>query len=125
MPKAHREYLEWTPSRIIAWAGKIGPDCAQAVETIIAGRQHPEQGYRSALGVIRLAKGYTDARVNAACRRAVTLDVCAFRSIKSILQTGKDQEAVEALPAGAPAVHHANVRGSGYYAVEGTVPHAE
>jgi len=125
MPKAHREYLEWTPSRIIAWAGKIGPDCARAVETIIAGRQHPEQGYRSALGVIRLAKGYTDTRVNAACRRAVTLDVCAFRSIKSILQTGKDQESVAALPAGVPAVHHANVRGAGYYATEGTVLHAE
>jgi transposase len=125
MPKAHREYLEWTPSRIIAWAGKIGPDCARAVETIIAGRQHPEQGYRSALGVIRLAKGYTDTRVNAACRRAVTLDVCAFRSIKSILQTGKDQEATAEIPAGAPTVHHANVRGSGYYATEGTVPHAE
>ena len=125
MPKAHREYLEWTPSRIIAWAGKIGPDCARAVEAIIAGRQHPEQGYRSALGVIRLAKGYTDTRVNAACRRAVTLDVCAFRSIKSILQTGKDQESVEELLAGVPTVHHANVRGAGYYATEGTVLHVE
>ena len=125
MPKAHREYLEWTPSRIIAWAGKIGPDCALAVDTIIASRQHPEQGYRAALGVIRLAKGYTDTRVNAACRRAIALDVCAFRSIKSILQTGKDQEAVEALPSGVPAAHHANVRGSGYYATEGTVLHAE
>jgi len=125
MPKAHREYIEWTPSRIIAWAGKIGPDCALAVETIIASRQHPEQGYRSALGIIRLAKGYTETRVNAACRRALVLDVCALRSIKSILQTGKDRDAMEDLPAGAPAVHHANVRGAGYYATEGTVLHAE
>jgi transposase len=125
MPKAHREYLEWTPSRIIAWAGKIGPDCALAVESLVASRQHPEQGYRAALGIIRLSKGYGDSRLNAACRRAVALDVCAFRSIKSILQTGKDQEAVEALPAGAPAVPHANVRGAGYYAAEGSVPHAE
>jgi transposase len=118
MPKAHRDYVEWTPSRIIAWAGKIGPDCALAVDAIIASRQHPEQGYRSALGIIRLAKGYTDTRVNAACRRAMALDVCAFRSIKSILQTGKDQESVEDIPAGIPAVQHANVRGSGYYATE-------
>lgn len=125
MPKAHRQYLEWTPSRIIAWAGKIGPDCARAVEAIIASRQHPEQGYRSALGVIRLAKGYGDARLNAACLRALTLDVCTFRSISSILRTGKDQEAVEAVRAGTPAVHHINVRGAGYYAEEGTVPHAE
>jgi hypothetical protein len=53
----------------------------------------------------------------------MALDVCAFRSIKSILQTGKDQEAVDDIPAGIPSVQHANVRGSGYYATE--VLHAE
>jgi len=125
MPKAHREYLEWTPSRILTWAGKIGPDCALAAESLIVSRQHPEQAYRSALGIIRLAKGYTDARVNAACRRAMTLDVCSFRSIQSILKTGKDQEEAKPAPVGVPSVHHKNVRGSGYYATEGTVPHAE
>ena len=125
MPKAHREYLEWTPSRIIAWAGKIGPECARAVESIIDSRQHPEQGYRAALGTIRLAKGYSDARLNAACRRALTLNVCSFQSIKSILQTGKDQEVAGDIPAGVPAVHHSNVRGAGYYAKEGMVSNVE
>ena len=125
MPRAHREHLAWTPSRIIEWAGKIGPDCALAVEQIVASRQHPEQGYRSALGLIRLAADYTGTRVNAACRRARTLEVCTYQSIKSMLHTGKDQEAAEAASSAAPAVHHANVRGAGYYAMEGTAPHAE
>ena len=95
------------------------------MESIIDSRQHPEQGYRAALGTIRLAKGYSDARLNAACRRALTLNVCSFQSIKSILQTGKDQEVAGDIPAGVPAVHHSNVRGAGYYAKEGMVSNVE
>ena len=131
MPRAHREYLAWTPSRILHWAGTIGPHCAQAVQRIIDSRPHPEQGYRAALGIIRLAKGYTPARVDAACRRAVALDLCRYQSIKSMLKSGKD---LEPLPTDAPALrlcqdHHQNVRGSEYYAnpqqEERPVAHAE
>ncbi|MEI6150038.1 MAG: IS21 family transposase [bacterium] len=125
MPKAHQQYLAWTPSRIIDWAGNIGPDCGRAVALIIAGRRHPEQGYRAALGIVRLSKGYGDTRVNAACRRAITLDVCAYPSIKSILKTGMDLAPAQDLPTGAPVVYHANVRGADYYAAEGTVAHVE
>jgi transposase len=118
MPRAHREHLAWTPSRIIHWAGTLGPHCAQVVQQIIDSRPHPEQGYRAALGIIRLAKGYTASRVNAACRRALALDVCRYQSIKSILKSGKD---LEPLPTATPAVslyaaHHQNVRGAEYYA---------
>ena len=131
MPRAHREYLAWTPSRIIHWAGTLGPHCAQAVQQIIDTRPHPEQGYRAALGIIRLAKGYAAARVDAACRRALALDVCRYQSIKSILQSGKD---LEPLPTDPPVVgpcrtHHQNVRGPEYYAEkhqeERPVAHAE
>jgi len=118
MPKAHQKYLEWSPSRIIEWARKIGPDCAQAVEHIIENRPHPEQGYRASLGIIRLAKRYTDQRVNAACRRALQLNVCQYRSIQSILKNNLDQEALPDIHAvSAPcAKHHQNVRGAAYYA---------
>ena len=118
MPRAHREYLAWTPSRIIHWAGTIGPHCAQAVQQIIDSRPHPEQGYRAALGIIRLAKGYAAPRVDAACQRALALDVCRYQSIKSILKSGKDLEPLLA-DATAPALcraHHQNVRGPEYYA---------
>ncbi len=120
MPKAHREHLEWTPSRLIQWAGKIGPNCAQAVEHILTTRRHPEQGYRPCLGILRLSKGYSDARMEAACRRALVMDVCSYRSIKSILKNGKDQEA---LPGdGAELMSctqvHENVRGKNYYQQE-------
>jgi len=122
MPKAHREHLDWTPSRIIRWAGEIGPNCATVAEEIIQSRQHPEQGYRACLGIVRLSKSYEYSRVDAACRRALIFHVCSYRSIKSILQTGKDREA---LPGEQPVLaacrsHHQNVRGRNYYAGQET-----
>ena len=118
MPKAHREHLQWTPSRIIRWAGKIGPHCATVAEQIIQSRQHPQQGYRACLGIIRLSKSYEFSRVEAACRRALALDVCSYQSIKSILKTNKDREALhEEYPVVMSCnIHHHNVRGGNYYA---------
>jgi len=122
MPKAHRAHLEWSPSRIIRWAGKIGPWCAALARRIIESRDHPEQGYRACLGIIRLSKSYEPSRVEAACRRALALDVCSYRSIHSILKSGKDREA---LPDEEPVRnvctrHHQNVRGAEYYALAET-----
>lgn len=117
MPKAHREQLAWTPSRIISWAGKTGPYCRQVAEKIIASREHPEQGYRACLGIIRLGKDYELSRIEAACQRALALDICSYRSIKSILKNGKDREALpeQGLQLQACHSHHQNVRGKDYY----------
>ena len=117
MPKAHRKHLEWSPSRIIHWAATTGPHCAEVVKQIIESRPHPEQGYRSCLGIMRLTKGYGAARVEAASHRALMLEVCSYQSIKSILKTGKDSEPV---PTDEPAPtrcdrDHPNVRGKDYY----------
>jgi transposase len=118
MPKAHRKHAEWTPSRLIQWAAKIGPHCGRAAEQIITSRPHPEQGYRSCLGIMRLSRGYTPERVEAACRRALALEVCSYQSIKSILTSGKDSEPLPGDGAELMAyeAHHANVRGKAYYA---------
>ena len=103
-----------------SWAGTIGPHCAKVAAQIIKSRQHPEQGYRACLGIMRLSKGYSEPRVEAACRRALAMDVCSYRSIKSILKTGKDSEP---LPGDGAALmtcdrHHRNVRGKDYYNTE-------
>ena len=73
MPKAHRAHQEWSPSRRVRWGATIGPETATLVEQILASRPHPEQGYRSCLGLLRLAKRFGPARLNAACARAVAL----------------------------------------------------
>ena len=73
MPESHRRHAEWTPSRITGWAGKTGPSTAALVAAILASRPHPEQGYRAALGIIRLAGRHGAGRVEAACARALHL----------------------------------------------------
>ncbi len=69
MPESHRRHLQWTPIRMIAWAEKIGPACANVVKRILLERRYPEQGFRSCLGILRLGKSYTNDRLEAACHR--------------------------------------------------------
>lgn len=114
-PKAHQKYLQWTPGRIIQWADKTGPHCRQAIQEILEKYPHPEQGYRSCLGIMRLGKALGEARLEAACRRALHHATCSYRSIKSILQNRLDEQPLERdLPLVSPA--HENVRGGQYYA---------
>jgi transposase len=113
-PKSHQKYLEWTPGRIVQWAQKTGPSCAQLVRQIMESRPHPEQGFRSCLGIIRLGKADGQERLEAACRRALHFGTCSYRSVESILQRRLDQEPLEEeLPLNSPA--HVNVRGREYY----------
>ena len=113
-PKSHQRYLEWTPSRILEWVKTIGPDCAKVVEKIMADRPHPEQGFRSALGIIRLGKAVGRDRLEAACRRALHFGTCSFTSVNSILQHNLETRPLEqGLPLPSPV--HENLRGSPYY----------
>ena len=123
MPKAHQKSLEWTPSRLIHWAGTIGPHSAQMVEKILQGRPHPEQGYRSALGLMRLAKTYTEERLEAACRRALKHHLHGYKHVLSILKARLDQQPQESadIEQQPPCpLHHENIRGAAYYATETT-----
>jgi transposase len=113
-PKAHQRHLQWTPGRIVQWAAQTGPCCARVVEEILASRPHPEQGFRSCLGIIRLGKGAGQPRLEAACRRALHFKTCSYSSIKSILERHLEHQPLEQeLPLTSPA--HENVRGGPYY----------
>lgn len=113
-PKAHQKYLQWTPSRMIDWAKDVGPECAQVVEKILHDRPHPEMGFRSCLGIIRLAKALGAPRMEAACRRAWHFGTCSYTSIKSILDKKLDALPLDQeLPLPSPT--HPNLRGGSYY----------
>jgi transposase len=120
MPTAHRHYVEWPPQRLIRWAADSGGGTARVVETILASRPHPQQGFRSCLGIMRLGKSYGTERLEAACRRALAIGACSYKSIESILKNGLDRTPLPApLPATLPATvapRHANIRGPEYYA---------
>jgi transposase len=114
-PKAHREYLAWPPSRIIAWAEKTGTFCAQVVERILAEKPHPEMGYRSCMGLIRLSKLYGAERVEAASKRALAANACSYKSIGSMLKNSLDKEPWPGQAVPLRVVDHANIRGQAYY----------
>ncbi|MDD3428360.1 MAG: IS21 family transposase, partial [Caldisericia bacterium] len=90
-PKSHKEYLEWTPQKIADWAKLIGTSTALMIEKIFEERLHPEQGIRSCLGIISLSKRYPKERVEAACKRGLSIKSYSYKSIKSILEKGLDR----------------------------------
>jgi transposase len=115
MPESHRRHLEWTPMRIARWAEGTGPQTAALVSAVMESRPHPEQGYRSCLGIMRLGKRFGDDRLEAACTRALAVSALSYRSVESILRTGLDRQA---LPEPAPELMprtHEFVRGADYY----------
>jgi transposase len=98
-PKSHQAHMEWTPSRLIHWAETVGPATANVVSTILESKPHPEMGYRACLGILRLAKGYSAERLEAASQRALLMGACSYRSLKSILSRSLDrQTTLEAHP---------------------------
>jgi transposase len=115
MPTSHRSYAEWTPQRLIGWAAKTGPATASMVQGILERRAHPQQGFRSALGIMRLGKRFGEERLEAACRRALTLGAYSYKSIESILRQGLDRKAFPEQQDLDLALAHENIRGSDYY----------
>lgn len=115
-PKSHQKYLEWTPLRIVNWAKQTGPSTAELVGTIMATRPHPEQGFRSCIGIISLGKKYTPERLENAARRALRIQACSYKSVKSILERGLDRMPIkEQTQQALPMVEHDNIRGHHYY----------
>jgi len=114
MPASHRAYLEWTPSRIESWAARTGPETAGLVARIMREKPHPEMGYRSCLGIIRLAGKYGPERMEAAAARALATGAISYKSVKSILSSGLDRVQVKRKEPVPPPCHD-NVRGPEYY----------
>jgi transposase len=115
MPESHRQYAQWTPQRLIGWAEKTGPATAGVIQSILQSRAHPQQGFRACLGILRLGKGFGDERLEAACRRAVGIGACSYKSIESILRQGLDRQPLPDPPEPDSAIEHDNIRGPDYY----------
>jgi transposase len=115
MPKSHQAHLEWTPSRLIHWGESVGPATAQVIRIVLESKPHPEMGYRACLGIMRLAKTYSAARLEAASQRALQLQACSYQSLKSILKRSLDRQTTLASEAGKSGPAHENVRGPHYY----------
>jgi transposase len=115
MPKSHQAHLEWTPSRLIHWGDSVGEATAQVIRTVLESKPHPEMGYRACLGIMRLAKTYSAARLECASQRALQLQACSYQSLKSILKRSLDRQTLLTAEAEKSGPAHENVRGPRYY----------
>jgi transposase len=115
-PKAHQQYLEWTPSRLLSWADAAGPQTGALFRQILASKPHPEMGYRACLGLVRLGGKHTVERLEAAAARALHIGAYSFASVASILQHRLESQPLSENPAASPPlVAHANIRGAAYF----------
>ena len=118
MPSSHRRYADWTIERILREARALGPSVDLLCQLILEHRPHPEQGFRSCMGIVSLAKAFGAVRLEAACRRALELGVRSYGSVKSILDNRLDGQPIRRpgeADGDAPVLDHPNIRGSGYY----------
>jgi transposase len=115
MPSAHRRYAAWTPAKMMDEAAGVGPATVALFEAIMKAKPHPEQGFRSCLGIIGLGKSYGLARLEAASRRGNTLGAVSYGSIASILKHGLDKAFASEPAPDTPPIRHGNIRGSGYF----------
>ena len=114
MPASHRRHAEVTPQMLRERAGRIGPATAILVDVILRDRPHPEQGFRSCLGILRLARGHGAERLEAACDRALAINARTMTSVKSILQNRLEGRPPDRPPE-APPITHANIRGPKFF----------
>ena len=112
MPSSHRRYRDWTHERILREAALIGDDTAALVEITLRLRPHPEQGFRSCIGILGLAKRYDTERLDGACARALALGTRSYSSVAAILKNAQEKRPAKPEQ---PSLLHENIRGPGYY----------
>ena len=86
MPSAHRLYAEWNPERFQSQARAIGPNTEALIIAVLARRPHPEQGFRTCLGILRLYRGIDAVRAEAVSVRAVEIGALNYQSVASIIE---------------------------------------
>lgn len=116
MPSSHRAHAEWSPSRILRWAGEVGPSTEALAGKIIEERHHPEQGYRACLGLMRLGKVHGPERLEKAAERALAFSSHSYRSVASILEKKLESQPLPTLTQ-ASLPSHENLRGPSYFDV--------
>jgi transposase len=115
LPEGHRQYLDWTPVRLLDWAAATGPHTAGVIAHLLQSRPHALQALQSGLGIVRLGQSYGADRLEAACARALTSGTISYRSLASILDHGRDRQPLEPPPAPLTPIDHANLRGARYF----------
>ena len=114
MPPEHQFYSQWSPERFQTWAQEIGEQTGALVRGVLKSDRHPEQAYRTCLGILNLAKRYTPERLEAACARANVAGIRSYKGVNNILKHQLDQVPLDPTPAASLPAHD-HIRGEHYY----------
>lgn len=116
MPPSHKHYNDWSPERFTRWAAKIGKDTERLIRIVLSSKKHPQQAYRSCLGILGFADKHSQERLESACHYALAHDICSYRGIKNILVNKLDTSSSnEDAPQCSSLPSHNNIRGKQYY----------
>jgi transposase len=114
MPSAHRRYAEWTPERFRSWGASVGTNTEGLIIAILASRPHPEQGFRTCIGILSLFKELEKTRAEAVAARAIAYRAFTYKSIASIIANKLDR-VTDPAPENQAVMNHDNLRGAGYF----------
>lgn len=115
MPPNHKFYAEWSPEKIRQWADAYGQDVRQVIDRMLESRKHPEQAFKSCLGLLSLGKKYNSHYLVRACHRANEYKISSLTRIQRIIEQIRQEETQPELDWGNPLPEHENIRGSEYY----------
>jgi len=117
LPSTHQFVTDWHPEKFIRWASDIGPHTAFFIKQVLEKKPHPEQGYKTCVGILSLARKVGKQRLEKACDRAAYFNSYSYRIVKNILEKGLEEQAWEKPVKGASqlSVFHENIRGKNYY----------
>jgi len=114
MPADHRNYAEWSPERFIRWARSIGDNVAEMIKVVLKSRKHPEQAFKTCMGILNLVKEHGPDRLEKACEKSLSFGFYSYRRIKNILDRGLEEDLFSEQKEHSISLHE-NVRGSKYY----------
>jgi transposase len=115
LASAHRYVSDWTPEKFMEDAKEIHQDVAEYISHVIAGKQHPEQAYKSCAGILSLCRKVGPTRLLLACRRAHSYGVYNYPIILQILEKKLDHLSEEEQQQSLKMPDHHNIRGNDYY----------
>lgn len=116
MPEDHQKYLEWNGDRFRKWADSIGINTCKAVDAILSSGRVEQQSYRSCMGLLKLADKYSPAKLEMACKKALSYTGApSYKSIKNLLAVMKEPLAEGSDQPPAPETPRGITRGARYY----------
>lgn len=116
LPSAHQFVSDWNPDKFLNWAAGIDPKVKEYITMILESRPHPEQAYKSCVGILSKEKKVGRTRLINAIDRAIHYGVYNYTIIDRILKGGLDRIQEDGTGEDQPRLPtHENIRGAEDY----------